>query len=124
MHVGRKLYPEVCPELVIDDWKVKNASEIETEEYKLEDEYAGLHTIEAVSQEKYLGDIISIDGKNSKNITARKNRGIGIVTQIISILDEICFGKFNFEVAMILRNSLFISSLLSNAEAWYNVSES
>ena len=42
----------------------------------------------------------------------------------MSILEEICFGKFYFKVAMILRNSLLISSLLTNAEAWYNLSTS
>ena len=78
----------------------------------------------SVEEEKYLGDIISCDGKNKKNITARKNRRIGVVNQIMSILEEICFGKFYFKVAMILRNSLLISSLLTNAEAWYNLSTS
>ena len=40
----------------------------------------------------------------------------------MAILEEICFGKYHFQVAMILRNSLLISSLLTNAEAWYNLS--
>ena len=40
----------------------------------------------------------------------------------MSILDEICFGKYYFQVAMTLRNSLLLSSLLTNAEAWYNLS--
>ena len=39
----------------------------------------------------------------------------------MSILDEICFGKYYFQVAMTLRNSLLLSSLLTNAEAWYNL---
>jgi hypothetical protein len=46
-----------------------------------------------VEEEKYLGDIISNNGKNTKNIEARKNRGTGIVNQIMSILEDICFGK-------------------------------
>ena len=40
----------------------------------------------------------------------------------MTILEEICFGKYYFQVAMVLRNSLLISSLLTNAEAWYNLS--
>ena len=39
----------------------------------------------------------------------------------MSILTDICFGRHYFEVAIILRNSLLISSLLTNAEAWYNL---
>ena len=78
--------------------------------------------METVDFERYLGDIISSDGKNTKNIDVRKNRGIGVVNQVMDILEEICFGKYHFQVAMILRNSLLISSLLTNAEAWYNLS--
>ena len=42
----------------------------------------------------------------------------------MSILDDICFGKYFFEVGIILRNSLLISSLLTNAESWYNLTKS
>ena len=39
----------------------------------------------------------------------------------MSILSDICFGKYHFQIALLLRNSLFLSSLLTNSEAWYNV---
>ena len=51
------------------------------------------------NQEKYLGNIISKDGKSTKNDAARKKRGTGIIIQIQSILEDICFGKYHFEVA-------------------------
>ena len=35
--------------------------------------------------------------------------------------DEICYGPYHFEVAVMLRNALLISSMLCNSEAWYNV---
>jgi hypothetical protein len=38
-------------------------------------------------------------------------------------LDGIPFGKHYFEVGMILRNSLLVSSVLFNSEAWYNLTE-
>ena len=57
------------------------------------------------------------------NITARKNRGIGIVTKIMEKLNYVCFGRHYFKVAVILRNSNLISSLLTNSEAWYNVTQ-
>ena len=122
MHVGRVCQEEICPELVVDGWKVKEVNEIGTGEMKLEDEHTGYHKMATVEKEKYLGDIVSQDGKNTKNIVARKNRGTGVVSQIMSILEDICFGKHYFEVAMVLRNALLISSLLTNAEAWYNLS--
>ena len=37
------------------------------------------------------------------------------------MLEEIPFGKHYFEVGMILRNSLLVSSMLFNSEAWYNL---
>ena len=77
--------------------------------------------MEEVKEEKYSGDIISEDGRNMKNALARQNKGRGIVSQIMSILEEICFGRYFFEVAGILRNSLLISTLLTNSEAWYNI---
>ena len=72
---------------------------------------------------KYLGDVISKDGRNLKNIQARVNKGVGIVKKILTMLDGIPFGKFYFEAAVILRNSLLVSSMLFNSEAWYNITK-
>jgi hypothetical protein len=76
-----------------------------------------------VDKDKYLGDIISVDGRNTKNILARKGKAIGITNNITSILQEMCFGPYYFEVALVLRNSLFLSSILVNSEAWYGLTE-
>ena len=73
--------------------------------------------------EKYLGDIISVDGRNIKNIKARVAKGKGINSRIMSILNGIPFGQYYFEVALILRNSLLVSSLLCNSESWYNLTK-
>ena len=72
---------------------------------------------------KYLGDIIATDGTNVKNVKNRKAKASGAVKQILSILDEICVGPFFFEIAMVLRNSLLVSSLLTNSEAWYGLTK-
>ena len=71
-------------------------------------------------EQKYLGDIVSADGKQNSNILARKNKGLGIINQIEQILDTVFYGKYHFEVAMILRSSLFLSAVLLNSEAWAN----
>jgi hypothetical protein len=70
-----------------------------------------------------LGDLISADGTNTKNIKARKDKGFGIVDQIISMLTDICFGPHFFQVALVLRSSLFINSILLNSEVWYGLSK-
>ena len=71
----------------------------------------------------YLGDLISNDGSHAKNVQHRKNKAIGIINQIMQILETVYFGKYYFEVAMILRSSMLLSSLLLNAEAWVNLKE-
>ena len=121
LHIGKE--KKTCPDLFIDKWIVENVDETNTSgRTGFEDVLVGDHLIEEVSEEKYLGDIISKDGKNIKNIKARKDKAIGSSNQIMSILEEICFGRNHFEVAIVLRNSLLINSLLFNSEAWYNVS--
>ena len=119
MHVGKNCNSEICPNLHIDGWILKTVTEVETGMSRQVEEHSGKHEMQEVMDEKYLGDIVSSDGKNQKNILARKNRGIGVVTQIMTKLEDICFGKYFFQVALIWRNSYLISSLLTNAEAWY-----
>ena len=79
--------------------------------------------METKQEQLYLGDIISADGKHIKNIQHRKNKGLGTINQIMDILGSVYFGKYYFEVALVLRSSLLLSSLLLNSEAWVNLSE-
>ena len=122
IHVGND--KTVCPTLQIDQWKVKNISEMETNKSSLEDVYNGSYVIEDTNQEKYLGDILTSNGKNDQNIIARVKKGLGIIKQVSSILEEVFFGKYFFTVAKILRDSLFINSILLNSEVWYHLSKS
>ena len=45
---------------------MKNVTDVETGKNKLEDEYSGLHEMVDVKSETYLGDILSMDGRNVK----------------------------------------------------------
>ena len=40
------------------------------------------------NEQVYLGDVISANGTYQKNIQARKNKGLGINTQIMQILQS------------------------------------
>ena len=119
MHVGKKT--PYCPELGIDSWKMKVNTKIETNTDEHIDEFDGDVMMEESEEEKYLGDIITHDGMNKKNIAARKGKGYGIVERIIDMLHEISFGHSYFEVANLLRHSLFLSSILLNSEVWYGL---
>ena len=124
MHVGKTCIEEICPDLHVDGWKLRMVDEIETGALKQVEEFTGSHAVKEVQSEKYLGDILSSDGKNHKNMMARKNRGTGIITQIMTKLNDIFFGNYYFQVAFIWRNTYLISSLLTNSEAWYSLNQS
>ena len=103
-------------------WKIESKEEYDTGRKHLTDVTDEEYKIEKSEEEKYLGDLITSNGKNTNNIKARKCKGIGIINQIFSILNEVFFGPYYFQVAMMLRSSLFLNSILLNSESWYNLS--
>ena len=72
-----------------------------------------------VDYDDYLGDVITNDFKMTKNITKRNSKAVGKSSQIINMLAELSLGFYYFQIAMILRNALFVSSCLVNVEVWY-----
>ena len=80
MHIGKK-NSNCCPDL-------KTGNEI----------------MLSTNRDKYLRDILTFDGKVDANIEERYNKGIGIVNQILSILKEISFGEFYFEMSILFRH--------------------
>ena len=82
----------------MDNWVLKEVDEMKTGIENLEDVLIDDHIIEKVDKEKFLGDIISVDGRNTKNIAFRKGQAVGIRNNICSILRDVCFGPFHFEV--------------------------
>ena len=123
LHVGKYQDKYKCPTLCVDNWKETETRNETTGGIEIEDICIGEAVMEEKYEECYLGDIISKDGKNIKNIQARTMKGKGIVQRISNILEGIPFGKMFFEVAKILRNSLLISSLICNSEAWFRISK-
>ena len=55
---------------------------------------------------------------------ARKAKGTGIVDNIMGKLRGTVYGPFYFEVGLVLRESMLINGILTNAEAWYGFSTS
>ena len=107
----------------MDGWSLKNVSNVETGESAREDISEGDMEISHPEAQKYLGQIVSADGKNSKNIEKMRNKGIGIKNRVIQMLEEMPGGKFHFSIALIYRNSYLISSILSSSEVWYGVTK-
>ena len=117
IHVGGQEH--LTPELYVDNWEVKKISEEGKGVKNLKDVCEGDIMVERADADTYLGDIISKDGSNKKNIMARKAKGHGIVKQIQDMLEAICFGPYEIEVALLLRNALLLNGILTNSEVWY-----
>ena len=83
----------------------------------------GTDMIEAKS-DVYLGDIITSDGSNKMNIENRINKGSGKIAEIMGLLQRLSLGNHHFHVALLLRESIFLSSLLFNSEVWYGLKRS
>ena len=79
--------------------------------------------IEIVTDEKYIGDIVSCDGKHNKNIASLRSKGIGMCNEIVLILDSLCLGPFFFQVSLMLRQTMLISVLLFNSETWLRLTK-
>ena len=102
IHIGKRHNKDICPTLEVDSWKevleVKGLGRKE-----LNDVYGGRKPMKEVSDNNYLGDIISDDGKNQKNIKDRTNKSIGNINKIVTTLTERPYGKFNFKSYRIMR---------------------
>lgn len=79
--------------------------------------------MDVVLEEKYLGDIVTCDGKHTKNVKSRCSKCIGVMTDIVNILKTLCLGKFFFKIGVILRQALFLSIMLLNADTWLRLSQ-
>ena len=123
LHVGRTCNKTFCKDLNVDGWKLEVVEDTHSGKIVQKESFGGEEKMEEKTEQVYLGDVISSDGKHSKNIQARKNKSLGVITQIMEILQKVFFGKYFFEVAIVLRTSLLLSSLLLNSEAWVNLSE-
>ena len=71
--------------------------------------------------EKYVGDVISNSGSNEANISRRRSIGIGAISSIFAILNEISLGYQYIEIGLILRESILLSKMLLSAESWHKL---
>ena len=70
------------------------------------------------TKEKYLGSILTNDGKISENISDRHNKGIGTVNQILCLLKEVNFGQFYFEMTSLFRSSMLLNGMIHSMVSW------
>ena len=75
--------------------------------------------MQEVTEAEYLGDILTSDGKNRKNLKKRTSCGIGAVSSILTILNQVSFGKHYVQIGLLLSESLLLNSMLNNVEVWH-----
>ena len=85
----------------------------ETDEWTL-----GNMTIHKTDAYKYLGDIVTADGKNEKNIENRKNKITAATIGINTIASSDVLRQIETAVILELHEKVNIPALLTNAEAW------
>ena len=68
--------------------------------------------MKAVKSAAYLGDILNEDGNIDDTVLARKDRSIGRISQIMSILDSISLGMFYMDISLILRESMLLNGTI------------
>ena len=78
----------------------------------------GEESIGITTNYKYLGDVITSDGKNEKNIIARENMVNGIVRSINTTASSDVMRGIETNVILNLYNTKIIPCLLNNAESW------
>ena len=98
MHAGKN--QETCPKLKVNEKEMQRTN-----------------------KQRYLGNLVCPSGKVDDNIEDRFGRGLGIINQIMSLLREVSFGRYYFQMALVFRNSLLINSILCNIEADYQLKE-
>ena len=72
-------------------------------------------------EEKYLGDYINKNAKHATTVSKRRDKGFGIISDIIQILNHIKDSKRRIRVGLQLIQAWFVNALLVNVEAWHNV---
>lgn len=83
-----------------NDWKIGDMPITETESYK------------------YLGDVITNDGKNASNIKNRKDKAISTTIAIKTIATNDIFRDIETSVIMELHETTTLTALLTNSESW------
>ena len=76
-----------------------------------------------VKTDKYLGNIISTDGKNDENVKSRAASALGSISSIMNILNEVSLGSYFFKIGFLLRQTIFLSKLLFSSEIWVNLTK-
>ena len=75
MHIGKTKQKFKCTPVFLDSWKSEEIENEKSGKVTFQESFVGKAQIKEVTNQKYLGNIISDDGTNTADITAKCNRG-------------------------------------------------
>ena len=123
MLVGKNLKNVINSGLLVDKWSVNYVENIQTGEAELVESYTGQTEIENVTEQKYLGFVLSSTGDNMANIREIKKKSIGIVRTTITKLNSLNLKQYYFECSIIMMNVMIRSSILYASDMYYQLKE-
>ena len=83
---------------------------------------AGGQNMKKSSECSYLGDILSENGSIDATIEKRRQKGIGICSQILGMINGLSLGHYYFKIAFLFRETMLLNGMLTNLEVWHPVS--
>ena len=96
LHIGRNQENHKIFDHYVEGWNMEEVPDILAGESYTEEAYDGEHGMSSESVQKYLGQHISSDSTNTKNIEMLRNKGIGIQNKLVQIMTAISAGKYHF----------------------------
>ena len=85
---------------------------------------AGSQNMKKSVECSYLGDILSASGSVDATIEKRRQKGIGICSQISGMINGLSLGHYYFKIAFLFRETMLLNGMLTNLEVWHPVSSS
>ena len=79
--------------------------------------------IECVMSSKYLGDLLSANGCNNDLILDRVKKAKTVIISILSMCSAMTLGYYQFIVLVLLYKTVFLMSVLFNAQTWTNITK-
>ena len=83
---------------------------------------AGSQNMKKSMECSYLGDILSATGSVDATIEKRRQKGIGICSQISGMINGLSLGHYYFKIAFLLRETMLLNGMLTNLEVWHPIS--
>ena len=71
----------------------------------------------------YLGDTLCTSGSMDATIESRRQKGVGICSQIMGIVDGLSLGHFYYKISFLFRDCKLLNGILTNAEIWHPLSD-